>query len=56
MSYISIKPLINFFKTEQINIYDAFKSEIHGGSISIFLTKDKKKISKRLKMILKEDL
>jgi len=55
MSYISIKPLINFFKTEQINIYDAFKSEIHGGSISIFLTKDKKKISKRLKMILKEE-
>jgi SAM-dependent methyltransferase len=48
MSYISIKPLINFFMTEQINIYDAFKSKIHGGSISIFLTKDKNtKISKR---------
>jgi hypothetical protein len=56
MSYISIKPLINFFLTEQINIYDAFKSKIHGGSISIFLTKDKnKKISKRLKIILNEE-
>jgi hypothetical protein len=56
MSYISIKPLINFFMTEQINIYDAFKSKIHGGSISIFLTKnEKKKISKRLKIILHEE-
>ena len=56
MSYISIKPLINFFKTEQINIYDAFKSKIHGGSISIFLTKDKnKKKSKRLKILLNEE-
>ena len=56
MSYISIKPLINFFKTEQINVYDAFKSKIHGGSISIFLTKDKnKKISKRLKILLNEE-
>jgi SAM-dependent methyltransferase len=56
MSYISIKPLINFFMTEQINIYDAFKSKIHGGSISIFLTKNKnKKISKRLKIILNEE-
>ena len=53
MSYISIKPLINFFKTERIKIYDAFTSEIHGGSISIFLTKDQnKKISKRLKILL----
>ena len=56
MSYVSIKPLINFFKTEQINIYDAFKSKIHGGSISIFLTKNKnKKISKRLKILLNEE-
>ena len=56
MSYISIKPLINFFKTEQINLYDAFKSKIHGGSISIFLTKDKnKKKSKRLKILLNEE-
>ena len=56
MSYISIKPLINFFMTEQINIYDAFKSKIHGGSISIFLTKNKnKKISKRLKIILNKE-
>ena len=56
MSYISIKPLINFFRTEQINIYDAFKSEIHGGSISIFLTKNKnQKISSKLKSILKEE-
>jgi SAM-dependent methyltransferase len=56
MSYISIKPLINFFKTEQMYIYDAFKTKIHGGSISIFLTKEKnKKISKKFKTILKEE-
>jgi SAM-dependent methyltransferase len=56
MSYISIKPLINFFKKEQINIYDAFKTKIHGGSISILLTKDKnKKKSIRLKIILKKE-
>jgi len=56
MSYISIKPLINFFKNEQINIYDAFKSKIHGGSISIFFTKNKnKKISRRLKVLLEEE-
>lgn len=56
MSYISVKPLINFFKKEQINIYDAFKTKIHGGSISLLLTKDKnKKKSKMLKIILKKE-
>jgi SAM-dependent methyltransferase len=56
MSYISVKPLINFFKKEQINIYDAFKTKIHGGSISLLLTKDKnKKKSKILKIILKKE-
>jgi hypothetical protein len=56
MSYISIKPLINFFLKEQINVYDAFKSKIHGGSISIFLTKNKnRKKSKRLKIILDKE-
>ena len=53
MSYISIKPLINFFKTEDLNIYDAFNSKIHGGSISIFLTKNNnQKILPQLKSIL----
>ena len=56
MSYISVKPLINFFKKEQINIYDAFKTKIHGGSISLLLTKDKnKKKSKMLQIILKKE-
>ena len=33
--------LYDTIHNEQINIYDAFKSKIHGGSISIFSTKNK---------------
>ena len=56
MSYISIKPLINFFKKEQLKIYDAFKSKIHGGSISIFSTKNKnQKRSSVFNTILEEE-
>jgi 2-polyprenyl-3-methyl-5-hydroxy-6-metoxy-1,4-benzoquinol methylase len=56
MSYLSLKPLIPFFNIFKMRIYDAFTSEIHGGSISFFLTKESnKKITKSLKLILKKE-
>jgi SAM-dependent methyltransferase len=56
MSYLSLKPLINFFKGYRLNVFNAFKSKIHGGSISIFITKNiYQKINFKLNKILNEE-
>jgi SAM-dependent methyltransferase len=56
MSYLSLKPLIPFFNMFNMKIFDAFTSNIHGGSISFFITKQKdKKLTKNFKVILKKE-
>ena len=56
MSYISIKPLIPFFKKFNLSIFDAFETAIHGGSISIILDRFNRKISRNInKLISKEE-
>ena len=37
LSYISIKPLIPFFKKFGMEVFDVVKSDIHGGSIRVFV-------------------
>ena len=56
MSYLSLKPLISFFKKFDMKIFDAFTSNIHGGSISFFITKqEKEKLTNSYKTILKKE-
>ena len=56
LSYITIKPLISFFKKFGLEIIDVKKSDIHGGSIRIFVSrKNKYKIKKSVKLILKKE-
>lgn len=56
-SYIAIKPLVNFFKKFGMEIFDVVESEIHGGSIRVFVGKiGKNKIEKIVsELINKED-
>ncbi|MEK6886799.1 MAG: class I SAM-dependent methyltransferase [Nanoarchaeota archaeon] len=37
LSYLSIKPLIPFFKKFGLEIFDVFMSKIHGGSFRVFI-------------------
>jgi SAM-dependent methyltransferase len=41
MSYIHLGPMINFFKKYNLEIFDCFKSQIHGGSICLLISKIK---------------
>ena len=55
-NYWSLTSLNNFFNNFEATIYKAEKIETHGGSIRIFLSKEKnKKIEKSVKSILKEE-
>lgn len=54
MSYIHLEPMINFFKKYNLEIFDCFKSPIHGGSICLLISKIKKFITtNELSQILK---
>ena len=56
LSYITIKPLINFFKKFNLEIIDVVKSDIHGGSIRIFISKKNKfKVNKNVKITIKKE-
>lgn len=39
LSYISVKPLIQFFKKFGMEVFDIHRTEIHGGSIRVFVQK-----------------
>ena len=55
-NYWSLTSLINFFKKFEVKIYKSEKVETHGGSIRIYLKKDKKvKIEKSVIQMLDEE-
>ena len=54
-NYWSLTSLINFFKQFNLTIYKAQKINTHGGSIRIYLKKNKIKIEKSVKSLIKEE-
>ena len=55
-NYWSLTSLINFFKKFEVKIYKSEKVETHGGSIRVYLKKDKKvKIEKSVIQMLNEE-
>tara|TARA_B100000575_G_scaffold196791_1_gene159149 strand:+ start:544 stop:3087 length:2544 start_codon:yes stop_codon:yes gene_type:complete len=55
-NYWSLTSLVNFFKNYKIKIYKAEKIKTHGGSLRIYLKKDKKvKIESSVKKLLDEE-
>ena len=55
-NYWSLTSLINFFKQFQVEIFKAEKINTHGGSIRIYIKKDKNvKIDKSVKKLIKEE-
>ena len=56
LSYITVQPLILFFKKLDLEIIKVQNSDIHGGSIRIFISrKNKFKIHKSVKLILAKE-
>ncbi len=54
LSYISMKPLIKFFKKFNMDVFDVMRVKIHGGSIRVFVCKDNiQKISENVNKLLK---
>jgi len=55
-NYWSLTSLVNFFKQFQVKIFKAEKIATHGGSIRIYIKKDKNvKIEKNVSKLLKEE-
>ena len=55
-NYWSLTSLINFFKQFQVKIFKAEKIDTHGGSIRIYIKKDKNvKIDKNVNKLIKEE-
>ena len=55
-NYWSLTSLINFFKKFDCTIFRSEKVDTHGGSIRIYIKKDKKtNIEKSVKLMLKEE-
>ena len=55
-NYWSLTSLINFFKRFDAKIYKSEKIDTHGGSIRIYLTKDRKiKVENSVKKMLQEE-
>jgi nucleoside-diphosphate-sugar epimerase len=55
-NYWSLTSLINFFKQFQVKIFKAEKIDTHGGSIRIYIKKDKNvKIDKSVNKLIKEE-
>ncbi len=55
-NYWSLTSLINFFKKFDSRIFRSEKIDTHGGSIRVYIKKDKKtKIEKSVKLMLKEE-
>ncbi len=55
-NYWSLTSLVNFFNKLDVKLFKAEKIDTHGGSIRVYIKKDKKvKIDKSVKKILKEE-
>ena len=56
LSYITIKPLVNFFSKYKLEIIDVEKKDIHGGSVRIHVAfKNQHNVSINVKKIIKEE-
>lgn len=54
LSYLSIKPLVLFFKNNGFEIFDIQQVDIHGGSIRIFVSRQSsRKISEKVSNMIK---
>lgn len=54
LSYISMKPLISFFKKFNMDVFDVMRVKIHGGSIRVFVCREgKQPISESIGKLLK---
>ncbi len=53
LSYISVRPLVAFFKNLDMDVFDVERVNIHGGSIRVFICrKNKQKIFPNVKRLL----
>ena len=53
LAYLSIKPLVSFFKSHDMELFDVERTTIHGGSIRCFIgKKNQNKISPMIKKLL----
>ncbi|OGJ13389.1 hypothetical protein A3K82_00440 [Candidatus Pacearchaeota archaeon RBG_19FT_COMBO_34_9] len=53
LEYISVKPLVKFFKKFRMDVFDVEKYDIHGASIRIFVCKEgKRRIEESVKKFL----
>ncbi|KKQ10609.1 MAG: NDP-hexose 3-C-methyltransferase [Candidatus Daviesbacteria bacterium GW2011_GWB1_36_5] len=57
LSYLSLKPLVGFFKNHGMKIIDVWETGSHGGSIRVFVSKveSKRKINPSVKKLLKKE-
>jgi UDP-glucuronate decarboxylase len=58
LSYLSVKPLIRFFKKHDMEIFDVKEVETHGGSIRVFIKKasSKRSICKSVNVFVKNEI
>ena len=54
-NYWSLTSLVNFFKQLNLKIYNAEKIQTHGGSLRVYIKSKKTRISKNVKILLKEE-
>ena len=56
LSYLSLTPMVKFFQTKNMDIFDVEFYPIHGGSLRYFIcNKDQKEISDNVKKLMKSE-
>lgn len=55
LSYFSLTPLNRLLAAHGLNLIDAKRIPVHGGSLRIFVTKDKTKVAKRVQNLLQQE-
>ena len=55
LSYISVKPLIGFFRRHGMSVFDIERVDIHGGSIRVFVGRGEKSPSTRVEELIAEE-
>jgi SAM-dependent methyltransferase len=55
LSYVSLTPLIEFFRTHNLTIFDVEEVDIHGGSLRIFAGKNQKVVNKSVARIASKE-
>lgn len=57
LSYLSVKPLVSFFKRHEMKIIDVWETSSHGGSIRVFVSKEEssQKVNPSVRKLLKKE-